>query len=184
MGGADRAAVPPRETAGFVGVVAQSVRLSFVAGTVAEELGFAVAMRGARPEIVRARADGGRRAARHHAPARSRVIGALSAGEACLVAIGAAIVTRPVLLLADEPLADLDTAARKRVVGVLAQLAHEGGVCVVVAEHATREWGSVVDTRLELREGGVHPAAGNPWPARPAAATPTPGERSSRGSTA
>jgi energy-coupling factor transporter ATP-binding protein EcfA2 len=157
VGGADRAATPPRETAGFVGVVAQSVRLSFVAGTVAEELGFAVAMRGAAPEIVRARAvEVAERLAITHL--LDREIGALSAGEACLVAIGAAIVTRPVLLLVDEPLADLDTAARKRVVDVLADLAHEGQVCVVVAEHATREWGSVVDFRLELREGGVHPA--------------------------
>ena len=157
VGGADRIATPPRETAGFVGVVAQSVRLSFVAGTVAEELGFAVAMRGAAPEIVRVRAaEVAERLGISHL--LDREIGALSAGEACLVAIGAAIVTRPVLLLVDEPLADLDAVARQRVVTVLEELAHEGQVCVVVAEHATREWGRV-DTRLELRSGGVHPVA-------------------------
>ncbi len=158
VGEADRVLTPPRETAGFVGVVAQSVRLSFVAGTVAEELGFAVAMRGAAPEIVRARAaEVADRLGITHL--LEREIGALSAGEACLVAIGAAIVTRPVLLLVDEPLADLDAAARTRVVAVLENLAHDGQVCVVVAEHSTLEWASVVDTRLELRDGGVHPPA-------------------------
>ena len=158
VGGADRATVPPRDTAGFVGVVAQAVRLSFVAETVAEELGFAVAMRGVAPEIVRARAEevAARLGITH---LLEREVIALSAGEACLVAIGAAIVTRPVLLLADEPLADLDSAARERVVGALRELAHEGGVCVVVAEHATREWGSAVDRRLELRDRGVHRVA-------------------------
>jgi len=157
VGGANRAMTPPRDTAGFVGVVAQSVRLSFVAGTVAEELGFAVAMRGAAPEIVRARAtEVAERLGITHL--LDREIGALSAGEACMVAIGAAIVVRPVLLLVDEPLADLDTAARGRVVRVLDQLAHAGEVCVIVAEHATREWGAAVDTRLELRDGGVHAA--------------------------
>jgi energy-coupling factor transport system ATP-binding protein len=157
VGGADRAIVPPRETAGYVGVVAQSVRLSFVAETVAEELGFAVAMRGAAPEIVHARAE---EVAERLGITRllDRRVGKLSAGEACLVAIGAAIATRPVLLLADEPLADLDAAARTRVVGVLERLAHEAGVCVIVAEHATVEWGDSADVRLELRDGGLHRA--------------------------
>lgn len=174
VGGADRLRTPPRETAGFVGVVARDVRLSFVAGTVAEELGFAVAMRGAAAEIVRARAEevADRLGITH---LLDREVVALSAGEACLVAIGAAIVTRPVLLLADEPLADLDTAARATVVEVLDRLAHDAGVCVIVAEHATREWGASVDRRLDLRDGGVHPG---PAPSRAAAAAlahPQPG---------
>jgi len=103
----------------------------------------------------------------------------LSAGEACLVAIGAAIATRPVLLLADEPLADLDAAARVRVVDVLERLAHEAGVCVIVAEHAVAEWGDSVDERLELREGGLHPARPAP-PEPPVRATAAVGEEVAR----
>ncbi|MEO8262045.1 MAG: ATP-binding cassette domain-containing protein [Pseudolysinimonas sp.] len=155
VGGADRVDTPPRETAGFVGVVSQSPRLGFVATTVAEELGFAVAMRGAAAEIVHARAaEVAARLGIGHLLDRETT--ALSAGEACLVAIGAAVVTRPVLLLVDEPLADLDDAARRRVVTSLDQLAHEAGVCVVVAEHAVREWGATVDVRLDLRDGTVY----------------------------
>ena len=157
VGGADRISTPPRETAGFVGVVSQSVRLSFVAATVEEELGFALAIRGVAPSIVRARSV--EVAAELGIPQLlDRDIAVLSAGEACLVALGAALVCRPVLLIVDEPLADLDTAARERVVGVLDRLAHEAGVCVVVAEHALAEWGEVADARLELAEGEVRQA--------------------------
>ncbi len=155
VAGVDRIAVPPRETAGFVGVVSQSVRLSFVAPTVAEELGFTLAIRNVDAAIVRARvAEIAEHVGIQHL--LDRDIAALSAGEACLVAIAAALVERPVLLIVDEPLADLDEAARERVVGVLDRLAHEAGVCVVVAEHAVREWGSVPDTRLDLRGRTVH----------------------------
>ena len=149
VAGVDRMAVPPRETAGFVGVVSQSVRLSFVAPTVADELGFALAARNVAPVIVRARvAEVADRLGIAHL--LDREIEALSAGEACLVAIGAALVEQPVLLLVDEPLADLDAAARIQVIDVLGRLAHEAGVCVVVAEHALGDWGDIPDARLSL----------------------------------
>jgi len=155
VAGLDRDAVPPRETAGFVGVVSQSVRVSFVAATVAEELGFALVIRGVAPIIVEARVAeiAGRLGIAHLLP---RETCALSAGEACLVAIGAALVEHPVLLLVDEPLADLDEPARARVVDVLDRLAHHAGVCVIVAEHTFSEWANRPDAWLELREGAVH----------------------------
>jgi energy-coupling factor transport system ATP-binding protein len=158
VAGVDRAAVPPRETAGFVGVVFQDVRLSFVAATVAEEIGFALATRGVAPGIVAARVEeiGERLGIRH---LLDRPIDALSAGEACLVAIGAAIVERPVVLLVDEPLADLDDSARVRVVAALTALAHDAGVCVVVAEHAVADFDGIPDVRLEL--GGRQAAPGS-----------------------
>lgn len=154
VAGVDRRDVPPRETAGFVGVVAQAVRASFVAATVTEEIGFALSNRGVAPVIVGARVDeiADRLGIRH---LLDREVGALSAGEACLVAIAAAIVEHPVLLLVDEPLADLDDSARARVVGVLDRLAHEAGICVVVAEHAIPEWGMRPDLWVEIRNGAL-----------------------------
>ncbi|MFZ2964288.1 MAG: ATP-binding cassette domain-containing protein [Rhodoglobus sp.] len=155
IGGADRATTPPRETAGFVGVVPQSARLSFVAETVADELGFTLAVRGVAPVIVHDRAA---ETARHLGIEHllDRDVRALSAGQAQLVAIGAAIVSRPVLLIVDEPLAELDAAARARVVNALDRLAHEAGMCVIVAEHHSRELDGIADARLELRDGAVH----------------------------
>ena len=182
VGGADRAGTPPRDTAGFVGVVSQNVRLSFVAENVRDEIGFALAVRGVAAVIVdqRAREIAGRLGIEH---LLDRQVHALSAGEASLVAIGAALASRPILLLVDEPLADLDAAARVRVCGLLERLAHESGVCVVVAEHNTREWAGAADAWLELRgnrahrlragevPGSAHPADG---PAGLATAPPTP----------
>ncbi|AYG04710.1 ATP-binding cassette domain-containing protein [Gryllotalpicola protaetiae] len=152
VGGIDRALVPPRDTAGFVGAVAQRVRAAFVGETVAEELGFALALRGVAPVIVGARvAEVAERLGFPHL--LSRPISALSAGEAELVAIGAALAERPTLLLVDEPLAELDSAARPRVVAALASLAHEGGMCVLVAEHRVAWFSGVADGWLSIADG-------------------------------
>ncbi len=154
IGGLDRQVTPPRETAGFVGVVPQAVRLSFVAATVSEEIGFALATRGDPADLVAARVgDVVSQLGIEHL--LDRPITALSAGEACMVAIAGAVVSRPGLLILDEPLADLDSVARERVVSVLGRFAHAQGMCVVVAEHAPAYWGDVPDQRLELRNGIV-----------------------------
>lgn len=176
VGGVDRAAVPPRETAGFVGVVPQAVRHSFVARTVAEEIGFALAIRGVAPVIVQARAgEVADRLGIGHLLGRD--VTDLSAGEATLVALGAALVEHPVLLLVDEPLAELDDAARERVIEVLDRLAHEAGVCVIVVEHAVDGWGRRADRWWELHEGALRErtaphAVPEPPPHRPPAAPP------------
>ncbi|TFC25294.1 ATP-binding cassette domain-containing protein [Cryobacterium sp. MDB1-18-2] len=149
IAGVDRAETPPRDTAGFVGLVPQDVRLSFVAETVAEEIGFALAVRGVAAVIVEQRV---REVAAQLGitPLLGRPVSALSAGEATLVSLGGALICRPVLLLVDEPLAELDTEARDRVLRVLDRLAHEAGVCVVVAEHNSREFETFADAWLVL----------------------------------
>ncbi|WP_246150006.1 ATP-binding cassette domain-containing protein [Agromyces intestinalis] len=144
VGGVDRATALPRDTAGFVGVVLQNPRLGFAAETVDAEIGFALDVRGVAPAIVASRVA---EIAGHVGIAHllGRDIRALSAGEATLVAIAAALVERPSLLLVDEPLADLDADARGRIVALLDRLAHEAGVCVVVAEHRVAALAGVAD---------------------------------------
>ncbi|TFD65361.1 ATP-binding cassette domain-containing protein [Cryobacterium ruanii] len=155
VAGADRACTPPRDTAGFVGLVAQNVRLGFAAETVHDEIGFALAVRNVAAPIVHARVlEVAARLKIEHLV--DRPIEQLSAGEASLVAIAAALVNHPILLLVDEPLADLDTAARDRVCTVLGQLAHEAGVCVVIAEHNTREFATIADAWLQIRGSRLH----------------------------
>ncbi|WP_395245619.1 ATP-binding cassette domain-containing protein [Agromyces sp. MMS24-K17] len=154
VGEVDRAAVPPRETAGFVGVVRQDPRSGFASETVHAEIGFALDVRGVAPVIV---ADRVREIADRVGIAGllDRDLRALSAGEATLVAIAAAIVERPTLLLVDEPLADLDRDARVRIAALLGALAHEAGVCVVVAEHRVTELDALADVRVEVGDGRV-----------------------------
>lgn len=155
--GADRAATPPRDTARTVGVVLQHPREAFATESVAEEIGLALELRGVARVIRDARVR--EIAARVGITGlRDRPLRGLSAGEATLVAIGAAIVDHPILLLVDEPLADLDQAARARIVALLGALAHDAGMCVVVAEHRVAEFAAVADRSLRVADGTVSDA--------------------------
>jgi energy-coupling factor transporter ATP-binding protein EcfA2 len=150
--GHDRVTTPPRDTAQRVGVVLQRPREGFATERVSDEIGLALELRGVAPEIVGARVA--EVAARVEiAPLLDRRLRELSAGEATLVAIAAAVIERPILLLVDEPLADLDTQHRRRIVELLGALAHEAGMCVVVAEHRAAEFDGVADRRVVIEQG-------------------------------
>ncbi len=168
--GHDRTAVPPRDTARTVGVVLQHPRDAFATERVADEIGLALELRGVAPVIV---ADRVREVAERVGIASllDRRLRTLSAGEATLVAIAAAVAEHPILLLVDEPLADLDLDARARIVHLLDALAHEAGLCVVVAEHRAAEFAGVADTWLRVEEGTVR-VAEDDTAERAACATP------------
>ncbi|KZE88756.1 ATP-binding cassette domain-containing protein [Microbacterium sp. TNHR37B] len=154
VAGHDRLATAPRHMARLVGAVLQQPRTSFAADRVDDEVGLALELRGVAPVLRRARVDEVLRRVGISALG-SRRTSELSAGEATLVAIAAAIVEEPVLLVVDEPLADLDRSARERIVSLLGALAHEAGVCVIVAEHRTDEFRAVADRSLHVTEDGA-----------------------------
>ena len=62
-------------------------------------------------------------------------IGELSGGEQQRVLIAHALIGRPKLLLLDEPLANLDLRSEQGIVSVLARLAHEQGIAVLISAH-------------------------------------------------
>lgn len=59
----------------------------------------------------------------------------LSQGERQRVAIGRALVTEPVLLLADEPTGNLDPLSKTRVLDLLLESARQQNVAVIVVTH-------------------------------------------------
>jgi putative ABC transport system ATP-binding protein len=59
----------------------------------------------------------------------------LSGGEQQRVAIARSLASGARVLLADEPTGSLDKANGENVVGILRQLAHEQGYCVVIVTH-------------------------------------------------
>ena len=62
---------------------------------------------------------------------------------------------RPVLLLADEPVASLDPASSEQILELLCGLAEESGVTLVCSLHQTELAHRYFKRIVELREGRV-----------------------------
>ncbi|MBT2548236.1 ATP-binding cassette domain-containing protein [Arthrobacter sp. ISL-65] len=173
VAGTDRATTPPRDTARLIGVVLQNPRAAFATTRVRDEISLALELRGmtagtAKAWVLEVAERIGVSALLDRNPST------LSAGEATLVAIAAAVVEHPALLLVDEPLADLDTAARGRVIAALNALAREAGVCVIVAEHRAESLVPVADSWWTIDDGTLVPDVAPSAPSRPVVARPTP----------
>ena len=76
----------------------------------------------------------------------------LSGGQQQRVAIARALVSKPAIVLADEPTGNLDSENSRNIVGILQGLAHEGNRCVIIVTHdpAVAE---VADVLLKMKDG-------------------------------
>jgi putative ABC transport system ATP-binding protein len=79
----------------------------------------------------------------------------MSGGQMQRIAFARAIANDPVLLLADEPTGNLDTATGIEIIKLFQKLAHEHKKAVVVATHDP-EVASSADRILVLRHGRLH----------------------------
>ncbi len=80
-------------------------------------------------------------------------IGELSGGEQQRVLIAHALIGRPRLLLLDEPLANLDLKSEQGIVSVLARLAHEQGIAVLISAHDLNPLLREIDTVVYVAAG-------------------------------
>lgn len=87
--------------------------------------------------------------------------GKLSGGEKQRVAIGRALLSRPRLLLMDEPLASLDQARRHEILDYLNRVRHELKLPILYVTHAVDEVMRLAD-RVVLFEAGRSIMAGLP----------------------
>jgi putative ABC transport system ATP-binding protein len=83
-----------------------------------------------------------------------RPLADLAPGALQLVAVAAAVSTRPGLLLCDEPTSQLDHAARDRVLDVLLQLNEVHGTTVVLVTHDP-EVARVLPRTVTIRDGRI-----------------------------
>lgn len=128
-----------------VGLTIQHPELSFVAPTVRAELAFGAEQWGKDASIVVPRIAG-QTGITH---LLDRGVDRLSAGEQAAVAIAAACTSMPSVLLLDEPIADLDTAAVEFVACVLREL-RDAGVTILVAEHRPEALAEVADHWMHI----------------------------------
>jgi molybdate transport system ATP-binding protein len=84
-----------------------------------------------------------------------RSTGNLSGGEKQRVAIGRALLSRPRLLVMDEPLAALDEARRQEILPYIERLRDEAGVPIVYVSHQVAEVTRLATTMVVLSEGRV-----------------------------
>ena len=79
----------------------------------------------------------------------------LSGGEKKRLAVARAIISRPEILLADEPTGDLDANASFKIIQLLKRL-NEEGITVLMSTHNRTLMRYLPKTELHLRDGKVH----------------------------
>ena len=80
--------------------------------------------------------------------------GEMSGGQQQRVAVARAIVTKPVLLLADEPSANLDSSTTRELLELLRSLNEQHGVTIVTATHDPQVM-SYAKRQVKLRDGQI-----------------------------
>jgi energy-coupling factor transporter ATP-binding protein EcfA2 len=170
----------PGALAAAVGYLAQDPETQVVSTTVAAEIELPLEMRGDAP-TDRARAVEEVALALAIPHLLDRAVDTLSGGELQRVALAAALVTRPQLILLDEPTSQLDPVAGDELIWLLRRLNEEWGVAVLLAEHRLERCLAAAD-RVVAMEGGAVAFDGRPpeflaWSHESDAALTTPAAR-------
>lgn len=79
----------------------------------------------------------------------------LSGGQRQRAAIAQALICRPGLLIADEPLSSLDTITQAEILDLLQKLKHEFNLTVIFITHNARVLSSLADQVAIMREGRI-----------------------------
>ena len=154
VAGIDALDTGPAELAAAVGYLAQDPETQVVSTTVAAEIGLPLELRG---DSASARA----RAVEEVALALAiphllgRTADSLSGGELQRVALAAALVTRPRLVVLDEPTSQLDPVAGDELIWLLRRLNEEWGVAVLLAEHRLERCLAAADRVVAMNSGAI-----------------------------
>jgi energy-coupling factor transporter ATP-binding protein EcfA2 len=154
VAGQDAIAAGPGELAAHVGYVAQDPETQVVSTTVAAEIELPLEMRG-EPATSRARAVEEVALALAIPHLLGRTVDTLSGGELQRVALAAALVTRPKLVLLDEPTSQLDPVAGDELIWLLRRLNEEWGVSILLAEHRLERCLAAADRVIAMDSGAI-----------------------------
>ncbi|HEX3324827.1 MAG TPA: ABC transporter ATP-binding protein, partial [Solirubrobacterales bacterium] len=154
VAGMDAIASGPGELAAAVGYVAQDPETQVVSTTVAAEIELPLELRGD-PPTSRARAVEEVALALAIPHLLDRAVDTLSGGELQRVALAAALVTRPKLVLLDEPTSQLDPVAGDELIWLLRRLNEEWGVTILLAEHRLERCLAAGDRVIAMAAGSI-----------------------------
>ncbi|MGZ5331688.1 MAG: ABC transporter ATP-binding protein [Solirubrobacterales bacterium] len=170
----------PAELAALVGLVAQEPETQVVSTGVRAELELPLELRGV-PPAQRARAVEEVALALGIADLLDRGTDTLSGGELQRVALGAALVTRPGLVLLDEPTSALDPVAGDELIGLLRRLNEEWGTAILLGEHRLERCLGAADRVVAMDAGRIafdgEPGVFLRWALRARPELTTPGAR-------
>jgi energy-coupling factor transport system ATP-binding protein len=170
----------PAELAAVVGHVAQDPESQVVSTTVGAELELPLELRGA-SSAARARAVEETALVLGVPHLVERATDTLSGGELQRVALAAAMVTRPEILLLDEPTSQLDPVAGDELVWMLRRLNEEWGTTVILCEHRLERCLAAADRAVAMVDGRIAfegpPSAMQEWALDNDPALATPGAR-------
>ncbi|HWM54180.1 MAG TPA: ATP-binding cassette domain-containing protein [Solirubrobacterales bacterium] len=154
VAGVDALATGPGELAAAVGYLAQDPETQVISTTVAAEVELPLELRGDAP-ASRARAVEEVALALAIPHLLSRTVDTLSGGELQRVALAAALVTRPQLVLLDEPTSQLDPVAGDELTWLLRRLNEEWGVTILLAEHRLERCLAAADRVIAMDSGAI-----------------------------
>ena len=151
VAGREPAAMTPEQRVRTFGVVFQDPRSQFFMNSVQDEIAFSAENIGLEPRAVQEKV---REAAAllDIEPLLCRTVDALSAGQKQRVAIAAALILSPDILILDEPISNLDAEGCRILIGLLAKIKRRG-TTIVISEHRLHAFLGIADSFLHIEHG-------------------------------
>ena len=151
--GRNPSSTPPVERVRMFGVVFQDPRSQFFMNSVQDEIAFSAENIGLAPALIRekVRESAALLGAEH---LLERTVDALSAGQKQRVAIAAAVVLSPKVLILDEPISNLDADGIRAFIDILKKI-KKCGTTIVISEHRLHSFVSIADTFLHIEDGAL-----------------------------
>lgn len=152
--GEDISKWPPEKTGQLVGTVYQSPDDQLFAMTVADEVGFALENQGEEPEVIARKVSetlelvglGG---------FEDYSIHKLSGGQRQRLALASILVTRPGLLILDEPVSQMNPQGVQSFMQLLVRLNREAGIAILMIEHRVNELCKYFSRLVVMQDGRI-----------------------------
>ena len=151
VAGREPASMPPEQRVQTFGVVFQDPRSQFFMNSVQDEIAFSAENIGLEPMYVKEKV---REAAAllNIEPLLCRTVDTLSAGQKQRVAIAAALILSPQILILDEPVSNLDADGIEILTGLLAEI-KKRGTTIIISEHRLHTLLGIADSFLHIENG-------------------------------